>query len=153
MNSKVVHEALVVACLPGGRLLVRVCPTVSDGCSGCALAMSCDPKRAKGEEIEFTAIWSGSSAMPEAGERVLVSPVQGGTSRAATLLMAVPLAGLLGGVLISAACGAGDGASALCGLGGCVAGFVPAFLLSRGHGKRTSWEARECIESIIDLDI
>lgn len=85
----------------------------------------------------------------EAGQRVVVSPVRGNTSRAATLLLTLPLGGLVAGTVISSAFGATDGASALWGLAGAVAGFLPA-LLCGDKGRKLRWEVVGTIESTIE---
>ncbi|MDE6311268.1 MAG: SoxR reducing system RseC family protein [Muribaculaceae bacterium] len=141
MSSALQHEALVIECLPGGEVLVRMEPSQSESCSGCALADSCGPRRHKsGESIELRATreYSSTDAELKPGERVLVSPSAGSTSRAATLLLTLPLGGLVGCAVIASALGASEGFSALWGFAGAAAGFVPA-LLCRGDRGKLRW--------------
>ena len=151
MSSAPQHEALVIACLSGGEVLVRMEPSQAEGCSGCALAQSCGPRRRKsGESMEVRAIAaSGIERDFEPGERVVVSPMHGSTSRATTLLLTLPLAGLVGATVVASASGVSDGLCALWGLAGAIAGFVPALLCRRDSGK-LRWEIVRKIESTTD---
>lgn len=135
MNSGIDHEAKVISCCERGICLVEIRPAASDSCRGCAMAETCGPKARKGKAIVARARCGHAVC---AGETVRVSPARGSTSRAATLLLALPLAGLLAGAVGATLAGLGDAGCAGWALGMTAAGFIPAMLLSR-RGRDVLW--------------
>lgn len=103
------------------------------------MATACRTGNRTGAPVELYASGDAFSESIIPGIRVTVSPAGGTTARAATLLMALPLAGMLCGVAAGIWSGATDGATALTALAGTAAGFIPA-LASHRRRQNVGWK-------------
>ena len=95
------------------------------------MSAACRTGTRTGAPVELTASGGAFADRIIPGVSVTVSPSSGTTARAATLLMTLPLAGMICGMTVGICSGAGDGPTALSALAGTAAGFIPALIPRR----------------------
>jgi positive regulator of sigma E activity len=111
----------VVITVRGERALVRL--SARGGCEGCC---ACSSTSGCTQELEAV-----TTEPVEAGWRVLVEVSSAGAALSALLVFALPLVGLVGGVIVGSRWGGGTAAPLVLGFGALVALFAVAVVVER----------------------
>lgn len=146
MTSDIFHEAIVLGASQDSKIRVELVLRDSDSCGGCALAGSCSSQGSESRKIVVDAVDSGFENKLRPGMTVRVKSDRGTEARATTLMMTLPLAGLVIGAVVTAMLGVTNGAlNALGAFAGALVGFLPAWLSGK-LTKKPEWIVTDILD-------